>query len=82
MRTKLAARIPVADKDAKLRPIDFLEVLRIVPEDCVLVGGQAVAWWAERYGIKPVVEGKEQEVTSRDIISGEHEKTSATSRPH
>ena len=66
MRIETGA-IPVSDKDAKLKPSDFLTILRAVPADCVLIGGQAVAWWAERYGIKAVVKGKEQEVTSRDI---------------
>ena len=66
MRIETGA-IPVSDKDAKLKPSDFLTILRAVPADCVLIGGQAVAWWAERYGIKAVVKGKDQEVTSRDI---------------
>jgi hypothetical protein len=47
--------------------MDFSEVLLAVPEDCVLIGGQAVAWWAERYGIRAEVGGQEEEVTSRDI---------------
>jgi len=66
MRIKTGA-IPVPDKDAKLKPGDFSAILLAVPADCVLIGGQAVAWWAERYGIKAFVKGKEQEVTSRDI---------------
>jgi len=66
MRTK-GGIIPIPDKDAKLKPLDFSEVLLAVPEDCVLIGGQAVAWWAERYAIKAEVGGKEREVTSRDI---------------
>lgn len=59
--------LPVPDKDAKLQPTDFLDVLRAVPADCVLIGGQAVAWWSQRYGISPVIRGKAQAVTSRDI---------------
>jgi hypothetical protein len=59
-RTKIGA-IPVPDKDAELKPGDFSAVLEAVPAECVLIGGQAVAWWAGRYGIKAVVEGREQE---------------------
>lgn len=59
--------IPVPDKGARLKPGDFAIILRHVPHDCVLIGGQAVAWWAERYGVKAIVRGREQEVTSRDI---------------
>src|SRR5690349_4594503 len=32
-------------------PSDFEEIIQKVSEDCPLVGGQAVAWWAEYYGI-------------------------------
>ena len=66
MRIKTGA-IPVPNKDAQLKPGDFSAVLQAVPTDCVLIGGQAVAWWAGRYGIKTVVEGHDQEVTSKDI---------------
>jgi len=66
MRIKADA-LPVIDKNARLKPSDFSAILQAVPADCVLIGGQAVAWWAERYGIKAVVEGKEQDVTSHDI---------------
>lgn len=59
--------LPAPDKSAKLKPGDFLAVLQAVPETCVLIGGQAVAWWAERYAIKAVIHGREQDVTSRDI---------------
>jgi hypothetical protein len=30
-------------------PADFGEVIQKVPDDCPLVGGQAVAWWAQQY---------------------------------
>jgi hypothetical protein len=58
---------PIPDISAKLTLHDFVDVLRVVPENCVLVGGQAVAWWAERYRLQPVIEGKRQPITSRDI---------------
>jgi hypothetical protein len=73
MRIKTGAS-PLPDKDAKLTPGDFSTVLQAVPANCVLIGGQAVAWWAGRYGIKAVVKGQEQEVTSNDIdFWGTHE---------
>jgi hypothetical protein len=73
MRTKTGA-MPVPDRSAKLKPVDFSDVLLAVPGDCVLIGGQAVAWWAERYSIKAMVRGREREVTSRDIdFWGTHE---------
>jgi hypothetical protein len=30
-------------------PSDFGEVIQKVPDECPLVGGQAVAWWAQKY---------------------------------
>ena len=59
--------LPEVDKSGRLKPKDFSEILRAVPYECVLIGGQAVVWWAERYGIKMEVRGKEQDITSRDI---------------
>jgi len=52
---------------ARFVPSDFQDVLRRVPGGCPLVGGQAVAWWAARYGIKPLEAGRERIVASRDI---------------
>ncbi len=36
-----AGAIPVPDRSAKLKPVDFSEVLLAVPDDCVLIGGAA-----------------------------------------
>jgi len=48
----------------KLSPSDFSAVIAHLPDGCPLVGGQAVAWWARKYGIT----GKGAEpVTSGDI---------------
>jgi hypothetical protein len=30
-------------------PSDFGEVIQNIPEECPLVGGQAVAWWAHAF---------------------------------
>jgi hypothetical protein len=42
-------------------PADFGEVLQKIPDECPLIGGQAVAWWVQRYC------PSEQQVTSSDI---------------
>lgn len=63
MRSRLKAQLPKLEKGLRLKPDDFRLVLENIPAECPLVGGQAVAWWAKRYDIRP--EG--QEVTSRDI---------------
>ncbi len=34
------------------RPADFAFVLKHLPDGCPIVGGQAVAWWAERYAVR------------------------------
>ncbi len=57
--------MPVPEPGIKLKPVDFVEVLHHIPESCILIGGQAVAWWAERYQLK--LEGVEKEITSQDI---------------
>jgi len=61
------APLPQVDKSARLKPKDFSEILRAVPYECVLIGGQAVVWWAERYGVEMEVRGEKQDITSRDI---------------
>lgn len=35
----------------RFTPTDFAEVLLKLPEGCPVVGGQAVVWWATKYGI-------------------------------
>jgi hypothetical protein len=51
-------------KPPKFSPSDFAGVISHLPDGCPLVGGQAVAWWARKYGIT----GKGDEpVTSGDI---------------
>jgi hypothetical protein len=42
-------------------------MVKAVPYRCVLVGGQDVGWWAERFGVRIQVGDQEQDVTSRDI---------------
>lgn len=52
-------------KGAKRRlfgPLDFAEVLKHIPDDCPLVGGQAVAWWADVFALET-----ERPITSSDI---------------
>jgi hypothetical protein len=51
-------------KSRQFSPSDFAEVIAHLPQGCPLVGGQAVAWWARKYGLT----GKGNEpVTSSDI---------------
>ncbi len=50
-------------KNRVFLPSDFAEVIAHLPEDCSLIGGQAVAWWAEVYDLAPP--GKP--ITSSDI---------------
>jgi hypothetical protein len=48
----------------KLLPRDFADIIACLPDGCPVVGGQAVAWWATKYGIR----GKGDEpITSGDI---------------
>lgn len=48
-------------------PEDFSDVIAHLPEGCSLAGGQAVAWWAKKYGIKIQERGRATELTSQDI---------------
>jgi len=36
--------VPEPEPGAKFKPRDFDELLQSIPETCVLIGGQAVAW--------------------------------------
>jgi len=56
------SKFPQVSPDAHFTPLDFEEVLWHVPAGCPLVGGQAVAWWAERYRAELT-----QTTTSQDI---------------
>jgi hypothetical protein len=42
---------PRPEEMGDFRPADFAFVLEQLPENCPIVGGQAVAWWAERYDV-------------------------------
>ena len=50
---RLKPVLPRISSDVKLRPHDFLAVLKSIPDGCPMIGGQAVAYWANRYGIAP-----------------------------
>lgn len=78
MRTRRVP-LPEIDKSASFRPQDFADIVKVVPYPCVLIGGQAVVWWAERFGVKIKVGEQEQDVTSRDIdFWGSHTDLVAT----
>lgn len=53
--------IPKPVPGVRLKPADFFEVMRNIPPTCVLIGGQAVGWWAERYRLT------DKEISSKDI---------------
>ncbi len=57
-------RYPTPSPGARFTPSDFSDVLQHLPEGCPIVGGQAVAWWAARYG---VFGGDKEPITSADI---------------
>jgi hypothetical protein len=50
--------------DPQFSPQDFAEIISLVPEGCPIVGGQAVAWWAQRYGL---FGSNHEPITSTDI---------------
>src|SRR5438094_219658 len=58
------AAYPLPDRNVRFKPEDFAEVIANVPEGCPLIGGQAVAWWAARYGLTGKDGGA---ITSADI---------------
>jgi len=62
-RRKFQPALPKLSPDLKLQPHDFLSVIRLVPDACPMIGGQAVAYWANRYSIAPA----NNPITSRDI---------------
>ncbi len=55
---------PGPAKSSKFSPSDFAGVIAHLPGGCPLVGGQAVGWWARKYGITS--KGGEP-ITSSDI---------------
>lgn len=58
--------LPKPDPEARFQPGDFDDILEHLPETCVLIGGQAVAWWAQRYAIK-TPKGDLVDAASKDI---------------
>jgi hypothetical protein len=62
-RRKLQPALPKLSPDLKLQPHDFLSVIALVPEGCPMIGGQAVAYWANRYATTPATDP----ITSKDI---------------
>lgn len=58
--------VPKPEPGTKLKPRDFDTLLGKIPATCVLIGGQAVAWWAERYSIR-TTSGQLVDVNSKDI---------------
>lgn len=58
--------LPLPEPGAKFEPGDFDEVLQHIPETCVLIGGQAVAWWAKKYNVA-TLHGLQVDAASKDI---------------
>ncbi len=66
--------LPKPDPGARFKPGDFDDVLEHLPATCILIGGQAVAWWAEKYSVK-TDGGNLVDNTSKDIeFWGRHEE--------
>jgi hypothetical protein len=36
---------------SEFTPSDFIEVLRVIKDECAIAGGQAVSWWSIRYSL-------------------------------
>src|SRR5687767_9602913 len=62
-RRKFQPALPKLSPALKLQPHDFLSVIELVPEGCPMSGGQAVVYWANRYGATPA----NDPITSKDI---------------
>ena len=60
---RLKPVLPKLSPGLKLTPHDFLAILTNIPEGCAMIGGQAVAYWANRYRIAPA----NDPITSKDI---------------
>lgn len=58
--------LPKPDPGAQFRPEDFNDLLEHLPATCILIGGQAIAWWAEKYSVK-TQGGTLLNPTSKDI---------------
>jgi hypothetical protein len=43
---------PSPEEMGNFRPEDFAFVIEQLPDNCPIVGGQAVAWWAERCEVR------------------------------
>ena len=68
--------LPKPDPGARFKPGDFDDILEQLPATCILIGGQAVAWWAEKYSVK-THGGDLVDDTSKDIdFWGRHEDLS------
>src|SRR5687767_11170378 len=52
-RGEFQPTLPKLSSELKLQPHDFLPILPFIPAACPMIGGQAVAYWARRYGITP-----------------------------
>ena len=58
------AHAPMPDRGARFTPGDFSDVISHLPDECPVIGGQAVAWWAARYQLTGT---KGEVITSADI---------------
>ncbi len=61
MKSPQSGSLPERPQKRIFLPADFEMVIREIPEECALVGGQAVAWWAQEYS------PSEKPITSCDI---------------
>ena len=64
---KRQPKVSKRELTGRFTPNDFAEVLMKLPEGCPILGGQAVAWWATKYGISAGAGDQVEPLSSVDM---------------